>query len=134
MNRLENHTIIAGTNFSRLWASRDIANTTPCFYDESESLWAGYFQDQIRLFNDRMLLTLGGRYDKWTNNDGILTPRAATNIFFWDKKITTRLAAGRSFRRPSFDVPLSTKIIILLISPEAGLRGLMSPQSPEMVR
>ena len=43
------------------------------------------------------------RYDKWTNNDGILTPRAATNIFFWDKKITTRLAAGRSFRRPSFD-------------------------------
>lgn len=103
MNRLENHTIIAGTNFSRLWANMDIANATPYTYDESESLWAGYGQDQIRLLNDRVLLTLGGRYDKWTNNDGILTPRTATNIFFWDKRITARLAAGRSFRRPSFD-------------------------------
>lgn len=103
MNRLENHTIIAGTSYSHLWASRDISNPQPYLYDESEELWAGYGQDQIRLFNDRMLLTLGGRYDKWTNLDGIFTPRTATNVFFWDKKITARLAAGKSFRRPSFD-------------------------------
>ncbi len=103
MNRLENNTLIAGTSYSHLWASREIANATPFLYDESEALWAGYAQDQIRLFNDSTLFTFGGRYDKWTNLDGIFTPRAAANVFFWDKKITARLAAGRSFRRPSFD-------------------------------
>ncbi|MCR4293743.1 MAG: TonB-dependent receptor [Candidatus Kuenenia sp.] len=102
INRIENHTIIAGANYSHLWANMDIANTIPYSYDESEALWAGYGQDQIRLFDDLLLLTVGGRYDKWTNTDGVFTPRAAANIFFWDKKITTRLAAGRSFRRPSF--------------------------------
>lgn len=103
MGRLENQTVIAGINYSHLRASRDFANITPYLYDKSESLVAGYVQDQVRLFDDRLLLTLGCRYDKWSNIKGEFTPRGVANIFFWDQKICLRLAAGQSFRRPSFD-------------------------------
>ncbi len=99
----DDHTLIFGANLSKQEASRDIANDPPYIYDEKDSLWGVYAQDQWSLFDGRALLTLGARYDKWETLDGVFTPRAVANVFFMDRKATLRVAASNSFRRPGFD-------------------------------
>jgi outer membrane receptor protein involved in Fe transport len=105
VNRMENHAVVVGLNYSNLTASREISNPSGMYiYDETDTLYAFYIQDQFHLFDDHIQLTLGARYDKWDDFDGVLTPRAAVNISFPGKEeITLRLAATTSFRRPSFD-------------------------------
>lgn len=100
---LPHQTLIVGANLSHVGASRNIANQPPYEYDETETLVAAYLQDQIRLADDRLLLTLSGRFDKWTNLDAQFSPRAAVNYALVPGKLSLRAIAGTSFRRPSFD-------------------------------
>jgi len=103
LSPLANQNIIFGGNASRFVGSRDIANTPPYIYDESDNLWSIYAQDQVAFADRRILLTLSGRYDKWSSLDGEFTPRATLNLDLHKKKANLRLMAGSSFRRPSFD-------------------------------
>jgi iron complex outermembrane recepter protein len=103
LHTVENHDIIVGGNASRFLGSRDIANTPPYLYDESDNLWSIYAQDQVAFADRRALLTLSGRYDKWSDLDGEFTPRATLNVNLYEQKANLRLMAGTSFRRPSFD-------------------------------
>ena len=105
VNRIANHGIILGVNYSNLKGSREISNPSGMYvYDEKDTLYAVYIQDQFRLFNNRLQLTLGGRYDKWDDFEAVFTPRAALNFSFPSlKDISLRLAATTSYRRPSFD-------------------------------
>ncbi|MBT4140684.1 MAG: TonB-dependent receptor [Candidatus Latescibacteria bacterium] len=100
---LANHDLIVGGSASRFLGSRDIANTPPYLYDEEDNLLSVYAQDQIAFADRRVILTLSGRYDKWSNFDGEFTPRATLNVDLYEKKANLRLMAGTSFRRPSFD-------------------------------
>jgi len=105
INRFKNHSLIFGLNYNVLEASREISNPSGLYiYDQQDTLKALYIQDQFRAFDDRVLFTVGGRYDKWDDFDGVFTPRASANIFIPSKnKFTLRAAASTSFRRPSFD-------------------------------
>jgi iron complex outermembrane recepter protein len=100
---INQHSIIVGGNISRFSASRDIANTPPYVYDNSDDLWSVYVQDQIALAQRRVFLTVSGRYDKWDAFDGEFTPRATANVGFNEKKMNFRVSVSTSFRRPSFD-------------------------------
>ncbi|MFT5366959.1 MAG: outer membrane receptor protein involved in Fe transport [Candidatus Latescibacterota bacterium] len=103
LHTLANHDIIFGGSASRFLGSRDIANTPPYIYDEVDNLLSVYAQDQVAFANRRVLLTLSGRYDKWSSFDGEFTPRATLNVDLYKQKANLRLMAGTSFRRPSFD-------------------------------
>ncbi len=103
LKRHENSTLIGGASLSYFEASRDIANATPYVYDESDRLFSAYAQEELRLLDRRLALTVGGRYDKWETLDGVISPRAAVNYALFDAKVNLRVSAGRSFRRPSFD-------------------------------
>jgi len=103
LHPLANHDVIVGANTSRFEASRDIANTPPYVYDQVDNLWSVYVQDQIAFAERRALMTIAGRYDKWSSLDGVFTPRIAINVALHDQKANLRLMTGTSFRRPSFD-------------------------------
>ncbi|MBI5214031.1 MAG: TonB-dependent receptor [Nitrospirae bacterium] len=102
-NGLPGQTIIAGSNISYLEASRNIANSIPYTYDETDDLLSAYLQDEVRFLNNNILWTGSLRYDKWNKLSGVVTPRLALNIYLLDKKANIRLSGGTSFRRPGFD-------------------------------
>jgi iron complex outermembrane receptor protein len=101
--RLENSTFIGGVSASYFEASRDIANTPPYLYDEDDRLLSAYAQEELRLFDRRLALTLGARFDNWETLDGVFSPKAAVNVWLVRSLMNLRLSAGSSFRRPSFD-------------------------------
>ncbi|NRB37158.1 MAG: TonB-dependent receptor [Pseudomonadales bacterium] len=102
--RLEGHQWMLGLNYVALHASREINNLSgPYVYDEKDTLYAVYIQDQFLAFNDRLQLTLGGRYDQWNDIDQEWTPRVVANVFLIPNKLVLRLASTTSFRRQNFD-------------------------------
>jgi len=104
LRRVPGHALIAGAGLSALEASRDIVSNVPPYrYDEKDRLVSFYAQDQFGVLDDRLSLTVGGRYDKWYRFAGVFTPRAAVNAFFLDRRLSLRAAVATSFRRPAFD-------------------------------
>jgi len=103
LRRIPFNTVTFGANYSQVIASREIANPEPYVYDASDRLLGAFIQDQVSLLDNNLLLTLGGRYDKWTSLDGIFSPMAAINYLTMEKTLTFRLMAATSFRRPDFD-------------------------------
>lgn len=103
IHQFKNHTIIIGSNLSHLESSRNIANTPPYIYDETDNLWSLFAQDEILFLDDKLSFTFGVRYDKWDTLNGIVTPKFASLIDFPNLNMTLRLATGTSFRRPDFD-------------------------------
>ncbi|GAB4170177.1 MAG: ligand-gated channel protein [Calditrichia bacterium] len=98
---IENNNLIVGLSFVHFAASRDIANTPPYIYDETDNLWSVYAQDEFK--TKLVNFTLGARYDKWESLDGVFSPKAVMNIKVIPNKLNLRLGYGTSFRRPAFD-------------------------------
>ncbi len=104
LRRIPYNTLIIGTNYSYLNGGRKIQNPQLYVYDQVDRLLSGYLQDQVKLLNDDLLITLGARYDKWSSlDDGIFSPMGAVNFLLLDKTLVLRASAGTSFRRPDFD-------------------------------
>lgn len=103
LRRLPFNTLTLGANYSYLNAGREIQNPVPYIYDQVDRLAGGFVQDVIGLLDDALLITLGGRYDKWSSLDGVFSPMAAVNYSMLEKTLTWRLFGGSSFHRPDFD-------------------------------
>ena len=101
--RLPGQVIILGSDIEWMSIKMNTAGSAGLYQlDEEDRLWSIFVQDQIRLHNDRLKVTLGGRYDKWCSLEGALTPRAVLNYSVLDRRLNLRAAASTSFRRPSF--------------------------------
>ncbi len=103
LSRFEHSTFVGGVSSSYLEASRDIANETPYVYDENDRLYSAFLQEELRLFHNRIGITVGGRFDKWDSLDGVISPKAALNVWAVPSLMNIRISAGSSFRRPAFD-------------------------------
>ncbi len=104
ISRFNQHSLMLGLNYVYLKASREINNISePYVYDESDILHALYIQDQFFILDNKIQLTLGGRYDKWDNLDREFTPRLVANIFLIPGELTLRVASTTSFAQQTFD-------------------------------
>ena len=79
----------------------DVSGTPYVFIsDQWRSIWYGLVQDEW-VFAKNWELTLGARYDHYSDFGGTFNPRAA---LVWDPRydLTTKLLYGRAFRPPAF--------------------------------
>lgn len=106
LQRFSDQTIIFGCNLNSTAGSRDIVQPAPSpayLYNETDTLLSVYAEDQFKIFDNNLLMTIGGRYDKWHSLDGQFTPRIASNYFFLDNMALFRLSASTSFKKPAYD-------------------------------
>ncbi len=77
--------------------------------DEERNVYAAYVEDIWDILDD-LRLTIGGRYDYYTESGGQFSPRVGVNYEF-AQNYNTKFLYGRAFRAPSFTD---------LYTPEAG--------------
>ncbi|OFZ22543.1 MAG: hypothetical protein A2X94_03555 [Bdellovibrionales bacterium GWB1_55_8] len=116
---VENHGIRGGAGyyFGHLYRVQESKNFTPSFAplpeltdvtdtasiyipEKSRNSLYGYIQDEWR-FSDNWELTLGARYDHYSDFGGTFNPRAAL-VWTTTPELTAKLLYGRAFRSPTF--------------------------------
>ena len=141
---LSRNSIIWGLNFQFAQEESDIIGGK-----RRQSLIAGYFQDQIRLFNN-LTLTTGLRYDRHQLAGSNLSPRFSV-VYSPGLRHAMRASAGQAFRNPPFihsytSLDMDTSIPMLpypvpvkvrgnkqlepeqMTSFELGYRGVINPR------
>ena len=71
------------------------------FPTKKRNVWAVYVEDLWDIMED-LRLTIGGRYDHYSDFGGEISPRVGINWAF-ARNFNTKFLYGRAFRAPSFD-------------------------------
>ncbi|MBU0678849.1 MAG: TonB-dependent receptor [Verrucomicrobia bacterium] len=106
----ERHTLIAGVDFETAdiigapWSRTEKPHPKPGEFQKlpefSNYKWGVYAQDQSRLLDDRLILTVGARYDKHERYGDTFNPRGGLAYRATDKTIF-KFLYGESFREPN---------------------------------
>lgn len=113
---VERNHVIAGASYEDMhqYGVKNMANFDPMTYahigsvqevanwnkNETRQIWAFYLQDEWQM-QERLNLTLGVRYDRYSDFGDTLNPRAGLVWNLLDK-VDFKLLYGHAFRAPSF--------------------------------
>jgi outer membrane cobalamin receptor len=104
------NTLIGGLNYEESeivgaqWSRTEKPHPKPGAFQTqaqfSNYKWGAYLQDQARLLEDRLVATLGARYDDHERYDSTFNPRCGL-VFKATEKTILKLLYGKSFREPT---------------------------------